>query len=532
MATKPEPVGFFSYVHDDDTHESGRLTQLHGRLVGEIGFHTAENFEIFFDRHNIRWGQQWRRRVDGSLDAAIFLFPVITPRFFQSAECRRELERFLEVEKRLGRSDLVFPIYYFNCSILNDPEKRKGDRLAEAIADRQFFDLREFRFEPFTSPTLGRLLASMAEQVVEAITRDAQAQAESMSAAEEPLRPGKSEEVQSATTGIAASQPMEIPGPYDKTEPPTHIVDQLQRGDFTNLADAVAAAKPGDRIVIRPGLYREGIVIDKVVEIMGHGDLGSIIIEATGGVAVLFKATAGRIANLTLRQTGGGKWFCVDVAQGRLDLQGCDIASEGISCVCVRGGADPWLRGNRIHNSNAAGIWIAPNGKGVLEDNDIFDNGYAGISINGGANPTVRRNRIHNGQCGVHIVRNGLGTLEDNDIFGNTAIGIQISWSANPSIRRNRIHDGGSAGIFVAKNGQGVLEDNDIFANSGSGIVVEEGGNPSVRGNRISKNRYSAIRVARGGRGVFENNDLRDSSQAWNIGADSVEHVIRKNNKE
>src|SRR3954447_22786712 len=165
MAERPDPVGFFSYVHDDDAHEGGRLAQLHARLVGEVGFHIGR-FEIFFDRRNIRWGQQWRERIEGSIASSVFLFPVITPRFFQRPECRRELERFLDIEKQLNRNDLIFPIYYFNCPLLNDAERRKSDLLAEIIAARQYFDSREFRFEPFTSPRLGQLLADMAGQIV------------------------------------------------------------------------------------------------------------------------------------------------------------------------------------------------------------------------------------------------------------------------------------------------------------------------------------------------------------------------------
>src|SRR5260370_39424752 len=82
MAEKPDPVGFFSYVNEDDTHEAGRLTQLHERLVGEIGVHIGGRFEIFLGRQDLKWGQKWRRRVNDSLDSSVFLLPVIAPRFF------------------------------------------------------------------------------------------------------------------------------------------------------------------------------------------------------------------------------------------------------------------------------------------------------------------------------------------------------------------------------------------------------------------------------------------------------------------
>ena len=350
MAAKPDPVGFFSYVHEDDAHEGGRLKQLHARLVGEVGFHIGR-FEIFFDRQNIRWGQQWRERIDGSIASSVFLFPVITPRFFQRPECRRELERFLDIEKQLDRNDLIFPIYYFNCPLLNDAERRKSDPLAEIIAARQYFDLREFRFEPMTSPALGRLLADMAGQIVEAMERDMPPRSpEPPAIPENSLRSATPAETEEKAVAAEISQPTAKRGPTEKNEPPTHIVDPLHRGDFLTVSDALAAAKPGDRIVVRPGFYREGHRYRQSCRDRRGRRSRTRHDRSTDKDAVLFKATAGRIANLTLRQAGGGLWYCVDIAQGRLKLEDCDITSQAC-CVRMRSTAGPTLAArNRIHD--------------------------------------------------------------------------------------------------------------------------------------------------------------------------------------
>jgi len=56
---KRQPVAFMSYVHFDDTHENGRLTQFRERLSAEVRMQTGEEFPIFQDRNDIRWGQNW-----------------------------------------------------------------------------------------------------------------------------------------------------------------------------------------------------------------------------------------------------------------------------------------------------------------------------------------------------------------------------------------------------------------------------------------------------------------------------------------
>ena len=106
---KPKPAAFMSYAHPDDTR--GRLTEFREHLGDEVHIQTGEEFLIFQDRKDLQWGENWKKRIEESLDDATFLIPIITPSFFKSQACRDELERFLDREKKLGRNDLVLPIW-------------------------------------------------------------------------------------------------------------------------------------------------------------------------------------------------------------------------------------------------------------------------------------------------------------------------------------------------------------------------------------------------------------------------------------
>ena len=510
-----QPAAFLTYVRFDDEHENGRVTEFCKRLGGEVRVQTGEPFRIFQDRNDIAWGQQWRARIDESLDAVTFLLAVITPGFFKRAECRRELERFLEREKKLGRGDLILPVYYVNIPALSDEAKRKKDPLMQVIASRQFADWRELRFEPWTSPQVGKTIATMALQIAGALEE----------------RP-----VQQATPAASADQQTTPQTQFaPKTEPPTRIVDPLHRGDYATVTEALKAAKPGDRILVRPGLYVQSIVIDKPVEIIGDGDRSDIVIESPNGNAISFRSTMGRVTNLTLRRgSSGSKNFCVDISQGRFDLEDCDISGQSLACVGIYAGADPRLRRNVIHDGKASGVFIYENGRGTLEDNDIFGNALAGVAIRSGGNPMIRRNRIHDGkQAGVHVYQDGTGTIEDNDIFANRFSGLEIKSGGNPTVRRNNIHDGKSVGVYVHDAGLGTLEENEIVGNNRAGIEVASGGNPTARRNRIAGNGHQGIWVRHGGIGMFERNDLRDNSKGgWRIDDEALPNVIRKDNQE
>jgi len=486
-----------SYVHFDDKREQGRLTQFREQLSDEVHFHTGEGFEIFQDRRDIKWGQQWRQRIGESLDASTFFIPIITPSFFKSEECRKELRAFLKHEKKLGRSDLILPVYYQDTPLLNDEERRKTDELAEEIAKRQWADWRELRFEPLTSPQVGKAFANLAAQICEALERQAAGVSTEKPAAvrKRPRAAGKRPSLPRAMQADrlrpaeSAAELAEAPrGPSAKTEPQTHVVDALHHGDYTTITEAIEAAQPGDRILVRPGRYEEGLVIKKPLEIIGDGNRDDITVQAVGKDTLLFQTTMGRVSNLTLRQAGEGDWYGVDIAQGRLELEDCDISSESLACVVIHGGADPRLRRNRIHDGKQRGIFVCENGQGTLEDNDIFGNALAGVAIGEGGNPTLRRNRIHDGKL---------------------------------------------SGVMIYDNGQGMLEDNGIFGNAYAGVVIGEGGDPTLRRNRINRNGREAVWVYDGGGGTFEDNDLRDNAKgAWYISDDSMPNVKRARNIE
>lgn len=539
-------LAFMSYVNEDDKHENGDLTNLREYLSREVRMQTGEQFDIFQDKKDIKWGQQWQERINKSLNSTTFLIPIITPSFFNSAPCRAEMESFLEREEELCRNDLILPVYYCNCAVLEDEARREQDPLAQIIAARQYMDWRHLRFKPFDSEQVRTTLANEVQQIVVALERrqeevpraEAVKQAGTRKEATDSAQQKKNnKEAGSSNTtfkndggtqsnavgdnpiGTQYNYYAPLPAPPDKPEleqvvnktgvavvligvafflggsylilpakPITMMVDQQGKGNYATISDALTAAQAGSQIFVQPGMYKEGILIDKPVEIIGVGERNDIVIEATGKDAVLFKADKGRVANLTLRQTGSDKWYGVNVTQGRLELVDCDISSQGSACVAIHGSADPILRRNRIHDGKSAGVLVYDNGKGTLEDNEIFANKFAGVAISEGGNPTLRRNRIR---------------------------------------------DGKESGIFIYSNGQGLLEDNEIFANAKAGVSICGDGDPTLRRNRITQNGYAGIGVRYGGGGTFEGNDLQENTEgAWSIGLGCAARVRSVGNKE
>jgi len=427
---KPKPIAFLSYVRFDDKHDEGRITKFRERLSQEVRMQTGEEFAIFQDRNDIHWGQNWKERIEESLDGSTFLIPILMPSFFRSKYCREETERFLEREKRLNRNDLILPVYYVDCPLLNDEAKRATDKLAQILSSRQAINWRELRFKSNNSPKMRKSLEQLAIQIRDALERV-------MPAIESGQEAGATGSESKVSESSAVAETVVV---APKAEPRTRIVDAMHRGDHATISEAIKAVAPGERILVRSGLYREGIVLDKLLEIIGDGQLGDVVIEATGANVVLFKTTMGRVTNLTLRQIGGtGKWFGVNIAQGRLDLEKCDISSQSSACIAIHAGADPRVRENKIHDGKASGVFVYENGQGTLENNDIFGNALAGVEIKTGGNPTLRRNRIcKNVYEAIWVYDKGGGTFEDNDLRDNQRGAWDIARGCKSKVKRIR----------------------------------------------------------------------------------------------
>lgn len=143
------PSGFLCYARADDN--DGHLTRLRAQLEYVVQGYGAADFRIFQDTKHLPWGKEWEQERNLALEHSVCLLPIITPRFFQSEQCRLEVERFLEREARLGRDDLILPIYYIDAPEWEDDRTRHSDPLVTMLRKRHRSDWRRTRLESFDS---------------------------------------------------------------------------------------------------------------------------------------------------------------------------------------------------------------------------------------------------------------------------------------------------------------------------------------------------------------------------------------------
>ncbi len=158
--------GFWSYVHADDDAEGGRVAQLARDVVAQYEMITGDSISLFLDRDTLEWGDDWRPKVDSSLASVAFFIPVLTPRYFQSAECRRELNFFARRATRLGIRELVMPVLYVDVPALH--EDPPTDEAMALVKPFQWEDWTDLRFSAPESPEYRAAVAALAKRLAEA----------------------------------------------------------------------------------------------------------------------------------------------------------------------------------------------------------------------------------------------------------------------------------------------------------------------------------------------------------------------------
>jgi parallel beta-helix repeat protein len=316
------------------------------------------------------------------------------------------------------------------------------------------------------------------------------------------------------------------------------VVDVRGRGTYTTINAALKAAPAGARIIVRPGVYQESLVLDKLITIEGDGIREQIIIETQDTSCIVMNTEVATISGLSLRSFAKSesnkrkKIFAVDIPQGNLLLHDCEVTSMSHACIAIYNARTrPNIVDCLIQNGKIA-ILIEKSASGVIQGCEIANNDQVGIEIAGRANPTVRNCAIHhntNFASGIRVHHAGNGVIEHCELYNNSG-GISVDSGGDPRISHCLIHHSEFTGIdFGEDSTKGVITDCTI-SRSMIGIGVTDEANPSIRRCKITDNEVGVLAYDYA-KGSVADCDLRGNTKgAWMIEEDS--DITRFNNQE
>jgi formylglycine-generating enzyme required for sulfatase activity len=266
MPANLEPIGFWSYTSSDDAASRGDLSHLRRllrddlqRLIGR-----EPEVEIFQDATAIRKGADWEDRINEALDKASFIIPILTPAFLQSEWCCKEVLRFREREKALGRNNLIFPFHLTNTDHLDpgNPREVRDKTVHALLRSRQMLDFRPLELEDPTHRLVLRKLRELSESIYHALRDGRRPAANQRTAVGTPVPPLAVDRVISVSPVLP--RPVSTSVIATPTEPPKPAWASATGTDiFGTWADITVPARRGPAVtqrlrLISPGRFQMG----------------------------------------------------------------------------------------------------------------------------------------------------------------------------------------------------------------------------------------------------------------------------------
>lgn len=231
----------------------------------------------------------------------------------------------------------------------------------------------------------------------------------------------------------------------------THRHRILRPGD--DLAAAIAAAGPGEVLVLGPGRHRApALTIRRPLALLADGEAvlatPGLTLDAGGAVALRDLAVEGpvRVAGAT-----------------RADLRDCRIVGTPGPGLMIDEDADAEVRSCLVERCGGAGVLVAGRAAALLEGCILLDNAGAGLAWDDEA-----RGEAH-------------GNLAEGNALGIRVGGRAAPWLAHNTLRRNR-----GDGIVYLDQAGGRASANLCDGNRGHDILIDvaNGAGPAIGANR------------------------------------------------
>ncbi len=258
--------------------------------------------------------------------------------------------------------------------------------------------------------------------------------------------PTKPQPASNSTPSTPAPTKDSTPDPPPSSPPPAGAALTVAAdgsGAFKRINDALAKAKPGERILVKAGTYRETILLDKAVELVAEGSPDQTVIESTSGPVMVVQVDKAKIQGFTLNGKAGQNNLeasTVEIKQGRVTLDNCRISSDSLVCVAIYGReTTPILQNCTVSNGKASGIGAWDGAQGMIINCDISSNRWAGVVVTKGSRLTIKDSRINkNGLQGIKVDSGGSATVEKCDLSKNRKGAWSISSDATVEKLENK----------------------------------------------------------------------------------------------
>jgi nitrous oxidase accessory protein len=263
------------------------------------------------------------------------------------------------------------------------------------------------------------------------------------------------------------------------------------------LAQAIAAATPGDVLRLQPGVHLGPVVVDKSLTI--EGEPGAVVDGRGQGSTIKVTAPDATLRKLEIRNSGlnleahNSGVFLDRTATGAVVEN--NRLEDNLIGVYVWGAASSAVRRNTIvgrkdirvnQRGNGVQVWNAPGAK--IIDNDISF-GRDGIFTTSSKRNVFSGNRFTNVRFAVHYMYTNDSEVSRNASYGND-VGYALMYSQRLLVRDNLSEDDRNHGLMLNHTDSSVIERNVIRRNGEKCVFIY-----NANKNRLADNWFEGCAI-------------------------------------
>ena len=202
-------------------------------------------------------------------------------------------------------------------------------------------------------------------------------------------------------------------------------------GGIATIGEALGQARPGQTILVSPGVYREAVQLRDGVKLVSADPGGAAILPPQGSGVPAVTAQSVQDARIEgFRIAGDGQALLqvgLRLADSRVEVEGVEISGAATAGIEIAGADLSTVRYSYVHDNPGGGVLVEGNAAPRLLHNLILNNGRAaggpprpGVEVRGAARPALIENRIEgNGGGGVALPAPGRA----NEVFAWNSFG-------------------------------------------------------------------------------------------------------------
>ncbi|HEC94349.1 MAG TPA: hypothetical protein ENI45_00095 [Thermoplasmatales archaeon] len=224
--------------------------------------------------------------------------------------------------------------------------------------------------------------------------------------------------------------------------------------DYTSIQDAINNASPGDIIYVYNGTYRENIIIDRSIELLGESKSGTVIDARNISYGASIRSSNVRLKGFTITNgssESGGMVIIYEKKEKRIryiSIEDCAITGNKGYGVKIVGKFQKPKGANRASVPSIDGVIVS----------------HCKITVNGGG--------------GVYSKSANIERITYCNISGNDGDGIHIEQSPVTIIMENLVMNNNGHGLFLKGDpaawlGIFFVQENHIAENDETGLTLE-----------------------------------------------------------